>query len=219
MPSEYASFQIENTTDIPILLSVRDPDGQVRTVGKVAPGKKSLQVAPLNASWNLERSNGDAGKEVASPTPNQQINPPPDPPRIEARNATPPMLLGDLTDSEPIPYEAFLKIETGSHTARIDQLLVTPDGKTLITSGGDKTIRIWDVETRKQTGMLLGQIGDGEEGMIQAIGMSRDGQYLVALAWMYPGKTHDPRKRETDVRVYELATGNLQSRFRYPGTL
>ena len=219
MPNDYASFQIENTTDVPILLSVRDPDGNVLTVGKLAPGKKSLQVAPINASWSIEGSNVDGEEAVAAPAPVPQISTPPDQSKPGARNETALSLLGSLTDSEPINYEAFLKIETGSHTARINQLLVTPDGKSLITAGADKTIRIWNVEARKQTGMLLGQIGDGEEGKIQAIAMSRDGQYLVALAWMYPGKTHDPRKRETDIRVYELATGNLQARFRYPGTL
>jgi hypothetical protein len=97
----------------------------------------------------------------------------------------------------------------------------------LITSGEDKTIRIWDVEAMEQRGMLLGQIGDGEEGMIKAMSLSKDfredgtldSRYLVALAWMNPGEKHEARERETDVRVYERATGNLQAYFRYPGTL
>jgi WD40 repeat protein len=121
--------------------------------------------------------------------------------------------------SKKIRYEAFLKLDAGTHTARINQLLVTPDGKTLITSGGDKTIRVWDVETKKQTGMLLGQIGDGSDGRIQAVSLSRDGLYLAVLAWMNPPGTLSDVERETDVRVYELATGNLQAGFRYKGTL
>lgn len=120
---------------------------------------------------------------------------------------------------KPVQYEAFLKLETGSHTARIRQLRVTPDGKSLITSGEDKTIRIWDSDARKQTGMLLGNIGSGEDGMIQAMAISRDGKYLVALIWLDPQGTHAAHDRETDVRVFELATGNLQARRRYPGTL
>jgi len=118
-----------------------------------------------------------------------------------------------------IPYEAFLKLETGTHSARINQLLVTPDGKTLITSGGDKTIRVWDVETKKQTGMLLGQIGAGSDGKIQAISISPEGRYVAALVWTNPAGTHGDHERETDVRVYERSTGNLQAGFRYPGTL
>ncbi len=120
--------------------------------------------------------------------------------------------------TKPIQYEAFLKIETGTHTTRINQLLVTQDSKTLITAG-EKTIRVWDVETKKQVRMLLGQIGTGANGSIQRIALSRDDQYVVALAALNPEGTHEDRDRETDVRVFELATGNLQARFRYPGTL
>lgn len=118
-----------------------------------------------------------------------------------------------------IPYEAHLKLEIGTHSARINQLLVTPDGKSLITAGGDKTIRVWDVESKKQVSLLLGQIGAGADGSIQAIAISPNGKYLIALAWMYPDAAQDAQLRETDFRVYELATGNLQAGFRYPGTL
>lgn len=120
--------------------------------------------------------------------------------------------------NESINYEAFLKLETGTHTTRINQLLVTKDSKTLITVG-EKTIRVWDVETKKQTRMLLGQIGIGANGSIQRIALSRDDKYVAALAWLNPEGTHEELDRETDVRVYELATGNLQSRHRYAGTL
>ena len=219
MPTNYSSFQIKNTTEVSIILSVSDPDGNVLTVGTLRPGIESTQVAPISASWSIQRSNPDPAQNLDSSAPAGPTMITGDPVVMEARNEPAPPLTGGSTDSESIHYEAFLKIETGSHTARVNQLLVTPDGKSLITSGEDKTIRIWDVESKKQTGMLLGQIGEGEEGMIQAISMSRDGKYIVALVWMYPGGTHDPQERETDVRVYELETGNLQARFRYPGTL
>jgi len=118
-----------------------------------------------------------------------------------------------------VQYTAKLKIETGTHTARINHLRITPNGKTLATSGVDKTIRLWDVETKKQTGMLLGQIGDGGQGKIHTMTFSRDGRYLVSLSWFYPTDQQDPTQRETDLQVFELATGNLQAGFRYPGTL
>lgn len=119
---------------------------------------------------------------------------------------------------EAIQYEALLRLENGAHTARIRQLLVTPDGTSLVTAAEDKTIRIWDIQARKQTGMLLGQIGDGEDGKVQAIAMSPDGKYVVAIVWMGV-EGLGPAERESDIRIFELATGNLQARFRYPGTL
>ena len=120
---------------------------------------------------------------------------------------------------KPIKYTTKLKLETGTHSSQINQLKATPDGKTLVTSGADKTIRLWDVAAKKHTGMLLGQIGAGGEGGIQAFAVSHDSKYLVSLAWMYPNEKQHQDERETDLRVYELATGNLQAGFRYPGTL
>jgi WD40 repeat protein len=116
-------------------------------------------------------------------------------------------------------YEAFLKLETGAHTARVSQLLATPDGKSLITAGGDKTIRVWDIESKTQTRMLLGEIGPGSHGSLQAMALSPNGKYLASLAWMYPDGNYDAQFRQTDVRFFEVETGNLHAGFRFPGTL
>ena len=124
---------------------------------------------------------------------------------------------------QPSPHSpitrSFLRIDTGSHSSRIRQLLVTPDNKTLISAGDDKTIRVWDIETKTEVRRLLGQIGSGDYGNIQAIALSPGGDYVVVLVWLNPEGTHESHDRETDVRVYELATGNLQAGFRFPGEL
>jgi WD40 repeat protein len=120
---------------------------------------------------------------------------------------------------QPIQYEAFLKLETGAHSARINQMLVTPDDRKLITAGRDKTIRVWDIASRRADGMLLGQIGAGLDGKIQAIALSPNGKFVVVLAWRTETGSKEDPDRVTEVRVYQLATGNLQASFRYRGTL
>ena len=241
MPTFYASFQIKNTTDVPMVISVNDPDGNVHKVGTLEPGKESIQHAPMGATWSLDLATPATQEYIQSPEDVKQPSSS-DPGTSDkgGSNVTPSTLIvgtDNVTSpadnpqalpsgagavvkvSEPIEYEAFLKLETGTHSVRINQLLVTPDSKTLITSGSDKTIRVWDIENKEQVRLLLGQIGPGPRGSIQRIALSPDGKYLAALAWMYPDNTENPLDRETDLRVYDLTTGNLQAGYLFRGTL
>jgi WD40 repeat protein len=123
-----------------------------------------------------------------------------------------------------IDYEAFFKLDTGTHTDDIRQIVVTPDGKTLVTAG-ECTIRVWDAATRRLIRMLLGQVGERSEdrfgnGNVRRFALSPDGLWIVALKdWRLPNPAAGDAGRVTQVEVFELATGNLQAGFRYPGLL
>jgi WD40 repeat protein len=65
----------------------------------------------------------------------------------------------------------------GGHTDKITALVVSPDGKTLITGGEDNTIRIWDVSSGKVIRVL-----QGHQGFINSLTLSRDGQTLVSAS-------------------------------------
>src|SRR6185503_7433347 len=171
MPTQYTSFQIKNTTDIPLIISVNDPDGDMHTVGILEPGKESIQHAPMGATWSVELANLAPQEHVQSPEDVRQpsssdpgtsdkggSNVTPSTLMIGTNNVTSPAEIPQTLSSntgvsiprnppqdnnlEPTKYEAFLKLETGTHSARINQLLVTPDSKTMITSGSNKTIRV-----------------------------------------------------------------------------
>ena len=242
MPTHYTSFRLKNPTTAPMIIQVNDPDGSEHTVGTVAPGKESLQVAPISATWSItqnpasldnldsraqDRQAGITPANASSVSPEEVVSLVQNRPTsvtstsssIETKIETYSLPPQTSTKSAFTDYEVFFRINTGSHSSRIRQLLVTPDNKTLISAGDDKTIRVWDIETKTEVRKLLGQIGSGDYGNIQAIALSPGGDYVVALVWLNPKGTHEAKDRETDVRVYELATGNLQAGFRFPGEL
>ncbi len=135
------------------------------------------------------------------------------------------------TDS---PFEAFPQLDVGTHGGFIAQLQVSPDGRTLV-SAGETTLRVWDVapptdrSASRCRRLLLGRVsGPTDDGAIDGragrFAISRDGRWVVALKpWRHaccgdPDVGHDAG-RVTEVQVFELATGNLQSTFFWPGQL
>lgn len=121
-------------------------------------------------------------------------------------------------------YEAFIRLDTGTHSGDIRQLAVTADGSTLV-SAGEGTIRVWDIERRQLRGLLLGEMAGGADealgnGDVRRFALSHDGAWVVVLRGWFglPARGSDDG-RVTEVQVFELATGNLQSCFVYPGLL
>jgi len=95
-----------------------------------------------------------------------------------------------------------LQIDPGGHSAIINDVVYTPDGKYLVSASRDKLIRVWDLETGKTVRTLRGQIGEGNKGNIYAMAMSPDGRWLAAGGWM--GVSGDIR-----IRLYDFPTGKL----------
>jgi WD40 repeat protein len=133
-------------------------------------------------------------------------------------------------------FEAFLQLDIGQHAGTIVQLLAPRGGHTLV-SAGETTLRVWGQADEGKPGgwacrrMLLGRVSgltdDGApDGKVHRQALSRDGRWLVALKpWRHASLHgedaacgHDAGA-VTVVEVFELATGNLQSRFVHPGRL
>ena len=132
-----------------------------------------------------------------------------------------------MTRKTPIDAAAYRvtpRLDTGTHAGAITQMALTPDGRSLVTAG-DLTIRIWDLATRRLNRMLLGQVAERADdvfgnGRVVQFAISPDGRCLVALKEGTAETDADSDfGRVTEVQVFDIATGNLQSRHLHPGLL
>jgi WD40 repeat protein len=141
-------------------------------------------------------------------------------------------------DAEKTAFEAFPQLDAGTHGGCIVQMQVTRDGQSLI-SAGETTLRVWDLSDAAQgqpsrlKRLLLGRVnGPTDDGAIDGraarFATSHDSRWLVALKpWRHrfagsPGpqdRTQHDAGRVTEVQVFDLNSGNLQSRFVHPGQL
>jgi WD40 repeat protein len=101
--------------------------------------------------------------------------------------------------------KTFLQIDPGGHKALIKDIVFTPDGRSIVSAGDDKLIRVWDIETGQTVRTLRGQIGAGHEGKIYAMALSPDGQWLAAGGFMAGSNT----EKVGTIRLYNFSSGHL----------
>jgi WD40 repeat protein len=72
-----------------------------------------------------------------------------------------------------------LVLESGGHTDMVSRVRFTRDGRELISTSKDKTIRVWDVQSGSMLRVLRPPVGRGREGVIYGSDLCPDGQTLA----------------------------------------
>jgi WD40 repeat protein len=82
------------------------------------------------------------------------------------------------------------------HTAEIKSLVLSPDGRTLISAGRDRTVRVWDLESGKERLCCK-----GHTDLIRKVALTRDGKRMLTAS------------KDHSVRTWDVETGKELGRF------
>jgi WD40 repeat protein len=106
--------------------------------------------------------------------------------------------------------EPILRIETGTHTARLGDAATDAAGRVLVTASEDKTARIWSLPDLRPLGVLRPPIGPEQDGLLFAVAVSPDGR-LAAVAGAL-----GPRGGEKSVLLFDLRSREVVRRWAGP---
>jgi WD40 repeat protein len=105
-----------------------------------------------------------------------------------------------FASSEPI-----LSIDSGGHRGVIWDIETTSDNKYLISASADTSIRVWDIDRKKEVRKILGQINKkSRDGAIYAIALSPNNKWLAVA-----GRLSSDSKTAGAIRIYDFKSGEL----------
>jgi WD40 repeat protein len=82
----------------------------------------------------------------------------------------------------------------GGHTDQVRGVAVTPDGRMVISSSHDKTLKVWDLETGHCRATLIGHTGN-----VRSVAVTPNGKVVVSGSW------------DNTLKVWDLETGGCRA--------
>jgi len=105
--------------------------------------------------------------------------------------------------------DPILRLETGMHSAAPLAADVDAESRYLVTGSIDKTVRVWDLASRKLITTLRPPIDHGLEGELRAVAISPDGETIAC-----GGITGESWERAYSVYLFDRRSGELIRRLK-----
>lgn len=171
------------------LRTLRGHNSSVLSVAVTPDGKKVISGSGDNTIkvWDLE-----TGQELLNLTEHKErvnaLAVTPDGKKIVSGAGQSTALAGWTSSDNTIKV---WDLETGrelftleGHTAMINAVAVTPDGRKVISASSDASLKIWDLQTREQLHTLTGHKGiyDWRKGEVNDIAITSDGKQAISAS-------------------------------------